>query len=81
MPFPLLAVQCYRYQRMELARSNSSGDVMLVSDDWTFTTLPACCARAAEVYGDELFLEDGDTRLSFRDFDAQRRLFARALLA
>lgn len=54
---------------------------MLVSDDWTFTTLPACCARAAEVYGEEPFLEDGDTRLSFREFDTHRRRFARALLS
>ncbi len=51
------------------------------TDDWTFTTLPACCARSATLYGDELFIEDGATRLSFRDFDAARQVFARALIA
>ncbi|WP_341862008.1 AMP-binding protein [Gymnodinialimonas sp. 57CJ19] len=54
---------------------------MLVSHDWTFTTLPACCARAAEVYGEDMFIDDGATQLSFRAFDAQRKTFARALIA
>ncbi|WP_010138693.1 AMP-binding protein [Oceanicola sp. S124] len=54
---------------------------MLESQSWTFTTLPACCARAAEVYGDSPYIEDGGVTLSFRDFDAERRRFAKALIA
>lgn len=54
---------------------------MLETDGWSFSTLPDCCARAARVYGDAPFIEDGDRRLGFRDFDDQRRRFARALIA
>jgi acyl-CoA synthetase (AMP-forming)/AMP-acid ligase II len=54
---------------------------MLVSDNWTFTTLPACCARAAEVYGADIFIEDGAKKLSFAEFNRQRQRFARALIA
>ena len=54
---------------------------MLETADWTFTTLPALSACAAEVYGDRPVIEDADGVLSYRDFDAQRRTFARALIA
>ena len=48
---------------------------------WTLTTLPALCRQAADTYGDLSFIEDGDTVLSYRDFDAQRRRVAKALIA
>ncbi|PVA05893.1 AMP-binding protein [Thalassorhabdomicrobium marinisediminis] len=47
----------------------------------TVSTLPACCAWAARTYGDAPYIEDGDTKLSFRQFNAERRRFAAALLA
>lgn len=54
---------------------------MLETQDWTFTTIPAFCTRAAEVYGDDPAIEDGGTILSYRQLDAARRTFARALIA
>lgn len=47
---------------------------------WDFTTLPALCARAAELYGDDIAIEDG-VKLSFREFDSLRRRVAKALMA
>lgn len=54
---------------------------MLERDGWRFSTLPACCDRAAEVYGDAAFIEDEGATTSFRDFNEARRRFARALIA
>ena len=54
---------------------------MLETDGWTFTTLPALCARAAKVYGDAPLIEDGATIVSFAQFDVLRQQFGRALIA
>ncbi|WP_323764005.1 AMP-binding protein [Marinovum sp.] len=54
---------------------------MLETAKWTFTTLPACCARAADVYGNAPFIEDDGQVVSFRAFDDERRRFAKALIA
>lgn len=54
---------------------------MLETGNWTFTTLPALCARAAEIYGDAPAIEDGDHRISFIELDQMQRRFARALMA
>lgn len=51
------------------------------TDSMSVSTLPACCAWAAQVYGDAPFIEDTDTKLSFREFNRQRQRFARALVA
>lgn len=51
------------------------------SADWPLTTLPALCDRAAAEYGEQTFIEDGDTVLSYRAFNAARRDVARALIA
>ncbi len=51
------------------------------STTWDFTTLPALSARTAEVYGDLVAIEDGDTTLTYVAFDRIRRQVARALLA
>src|SRR5690606_2351818 len=48
---------------------------------WQFSTLPALVARAAEVYGTDPAIEDGETRLSFIEFDALRRQVAKAFMA
>ncbi|MCW5721098.1 MAG: FadD3 family acyl-CoA ligase [Devosia sp.] len=48
--------------------------------DWKFSTIPALCARAAAVYGNEPAIEDGLT-ISFVELDRLRRQFARALMA
>lgn len=48
---------------------------------WQFSTLPALMARAAEVYGTDPAIEDGETRLSFIEFDALRRQVAKAFMA
>jgi HIP---CoA ligase len=49
--------------------------------NWRFTTIPALCARAAEIYGEAAAIEDGPERLSFVDLDAARRQVAKALIA
>ena len=54
---------------------------MLETGNWTFTTLPALCARAAAVYGDTAAIEDAGRSLSFAQLDQQQRRFARALMA
>lgn len=51
------------------------------STDWPLSTLPALCAQAAQHYGAQTYIEDGDTRLSYVEFDALRRQVAKALLA
>jgi non-ribosomal peptide synthetase component E (peptide arylation enzyme) len=51
------------------------------SSTWDFTTLPALIAQTAEVYGDLVAIEDGDTTLTYVEFDAMRRRVARALIA
>src|SRR5690606_15089222 len=43
------------------------------STDWPLSTLPALCAQAAQHYGAQTYIEDGDTRLSYVEFDALRR--------
>lgn len=48
--------------------------------DWTFTTIAALCARAAEVYGTRTAIEDGIT-LNFVELDAMRRRVAKAMIA
>ncbi|MGJ4859894.1 FadD3 family acyl-CoA ligase [Labrys sp. La1] len=54
---------------------------MIIEDsDWTFTTIPALCARAAEVYGTRMAIEDGIT-LNFIELDAMRRRVAKAMIA
>lgn len=54
---------------------------MIIEDsDWTFTTIPALCARAAEVYGTRTAIEDGIT-LNFIELDAMRRRVAKAMIA
>lgn len=54
---------------------------MLETVDWSFTTLPAFCSRAAEVYGKAPAIEDRGKVLSYRQLDAAQRHFARALIA
>ncbi|MCA1299425.1 FadD3 family acyl-CoA ligase [Stappia indica] len=55
---------------------------MITEDDnWSFSTIPALCARAAEVYGDRRAVEDGDLCLSFIELDAMRRRMAKAMIA
>lgn len=54
---------------------------MLETGDWRFSTLPAMCARAAEVYGDRPAIEDDGAVLSFSEFDQARKRFAKALIA
>lgn len=51
------------------------------SPAWEFTTIPAMCAQAARTYGDQLFIEDGDTSMTFTEFDAMRRRIAKAFMA
>lgn len=48
---------------------------------WDLTTIPALCADAARAYGDETFIEDGATTISFAQFDRLRRRIARAFMA
>ena len=48
---------------------------------WTFSTIPALCARAAEIYGDTTAIEDGETRFTFTELDVMRRRVARAMIA
>jgi len=48
---------------------------------WQFSTLPALVARAAEVYGNDPAIEDGDTKLSFVEFDEIRQKIAKAFMA
>ncbi|WP_425088604.1 FadD3 family acyl-CoA ligase [Stappia sp.] len=54
---------------------------MIAEDDqWRFTTIPALCARAAEVYGDRRAVEDAGVALSFLEIDAMRRRMAKAMM-
>jgi HIP---CoA ligase len=48
---------------------------------WQFTTIPALADRAAEIYGGETAIEDGEKRLTFMELDALRRRVARAVMA
>ncbi|MDO8359075.1 MAG: FadD3 family acyl-CoA ligase [Devosia sp.] len=52
----------------------------LEDDDWQLSTIPALCARAAEIYGDAPAIEDG-VSISFVELDRMRRQFAKALIA
>jgi len=45
------------------------------------TTIPQLITSAAERFGDQLFLEEGETRLTFRDFAQRTRQVAAALIA
>ena len=45
------------------------------------TTIPQLVERAAAAFGERIFLEEGNTRLSFRDFAQQARQVAAALMA
>ena len=49
--------------------------------NWRFTTIPALCERAAEIYGDATAIEDGRKRLTFVELDAARRQAAKAFIA
>ncbi len=49
--------------------------------DNQFTTIPRMVERAAEAFGSAIAVEDGETRLSFRDLDEARRATAKALIA
>ena len=53
----------------------------LHDNGWEFSTLPALVARAAEVYGDDTAIEDGDTTLTFVEVDALRKKIAKAFMA
>jgi acyl-CoA synthetase (AMP-forming)/AMP-acid ligase II len=54
---------------------------MLETGTWTLTTVPALCARAAAIYGDDPAIEDGDDTISFAELDRRRRRVSRALVA
>ena len=49
--------------------------------NWKLSTLPALCQRAAEVYGEDIAIEDDGRVISFVELDRLRRHFARALMA
>ncbi|MDI6028553.1 FadD3 family acyl-CoA ligase [Corticibacterium sp. UT-5YL-CI-8] len=51
------------------------------SSTWDFTTIPALCAQAAQVYGDQTAIEDGGVTLSFLELDTIRRKVAKAFIA
>jgi acyl-CoA synthetase (AMP-forming)/AMP-acid ligase II len=48
---------------------------------WQFTTIPALCERAAEIYRDEIAVDDRGTRMTFIELDAMRRKVAKATMA
>ena len=48
---------------------------------WDFSTIPALSARAAEIYGEAVALEDGAVTMSFVALDAARRQAAKAMMA
>jgi acyl-CoA synthetase (AMP-forming)/AMP-acid ligase II len=48
---------------------------------WQFTTIPALAERAAEIYGDDVAIDDRGTRLTFVELDAARRQAAKAVMA
>ena len=48
---------------------------------WQFTTIQALAERAAQIYGDDVAIEDGPIRLTFLELDAARRQAARAVMA
>ncbi|MFN8719591.1 MAG: FadD3 family acyl-CoA ligase [Rhodospirillales bacterium] len=54
---------------------------MLETGTWTLTTVPALCARAAAIYGDDPAIEDGDDTVSYAELDRRRRRVSRALVA
>ncbi|WAX96579.1 FadD3 family acyl-CoA ligase [Aminobacter sp. NyZ550] len=49
--------------------------------DWKFTTIPALCARAAELYGTRTAVEDNGVVLNFIELDAMRKRVAKAMIA
>ncbi len=53
----------------------------IFDDGWQFTTVPALMARAAEIFGEETAVEDGDKHLTFVELDALRRRVAKAVMA
>lgn len=63
---------------MSLSSSTSS---VTNSSDIAASTVPQLVSVAAERFGEQTFLEEGETRLSFRDFLAQSRQVAAALMA
>ncbi|MCG8672321.1 MAG: FadD3 family acyl-CoA ligase [Pseudomonadales bacterium] len=44
-------------------------------------TIPQLVKQAAETYGDQIFLEDGNTKISFKDFEVQCAQLAAALIS
>ncbi|MRX37644.1 AMP-binding protein, partial [Aminobacter sp. MDW-2] len=49
--------------------------------DWKFTTIPALCARAAELYGTRTAVEDNGVVLNFVELDTMRKRVAKAMIA
>lgn len=51
------------------------------SRDWPLTTLSALCDQAAARYGEKIYIEEGETALSYVGFNAIRHRVAKALIA
>ena len=51
------------------------------NSSWTFTTIPALCALAAQTYGDDVAIEDAGLSITFVELDALRRRVAKAFMA
>ncbi|MCI5074458.1 FadD3 family acyl-CoA ligase [Oricola sp.] len=51
------------------------------SSTWDFTTIPDLCMRAAEAYGTDVAIEDGDVSMSFVELDGMRRKVAKSFIA
>lgn len=52
-----------------------------MSNSATSATIPQLIKQAAEVYGDQVFLEEGSTKISFKDFEVQCRQMAASLIS
>ncbi len=63
-----------------MSASNSTSSANNISDI-VASTVPQLVSVAAERFGEQTFLEEGETRLSFRDFLAQAHQVAAALMA
>lgn len=51
------------------------------SSNWSFSTIPDLCARAANAYRDEVAIEDGGVSITFVELDQLRRRVAKAFIA
>ncbi|MCG8673513.1 MAG: AMP-binding protein, partial [Pseudomonadales bacterium] len=51
-----------------------------MSESASVATIPQLVKQAAESYGDQVFLEDGSTKISFKDFEVQCRQLASSLI-